>query len=563
MNKKILFLIITIAFFLRIYKVGSFPALYSDEAAYAYNSYSIAKTGRDEYGNFFPLTLKSFGDYKPPLSAWVTIPSIIIFGINDFAIRLPSALAGTITVTFVYLLSLEIFQNKKRENKLFKHLPYLSALLLAISPWHIHFSRTSMLVGLEMMFISGGLLFFLKGLINRNYLIASSAFFSGAIYSYYGARITVVLLVLFLVLIFRKKLFELKKTVAISLLLTIFLLSPLFISIAKEPQTLLGRARTLSIFFDQGIKLKLEEAHAKDGPAFPTKISRFFHNKFYFYFRESLRRYSQHFSLDFLAVTGDRNQPFKIPNMGMVYLLEIPFFAYGIFLIFRNPTQTKKALLAYLLVSPIAASFSFITPAANRSANMAIGWSIISSYGLIQFLSFLKSAKPNYLKVSIVSLSIIYAFSFAFYLYQYYISIPKLIPENWYFGRKELVAEVSKLQNNYQKVIITEKESPNYIWFLLYSKYDPKKYWQSAKISAPDHLGWLHVESFDKYSFVYSFSWDKTEKSPDVLYAIYGEQLPDSWQGKANGKDYKLLIDKKIFYPNGETAYKIGHLKED
>lgn len=318
----------------------------------------------------------------------------------------------------------------------------------------------------------------------------------------------------------------------------------------------------MSIFFDEDIKLKLLEAHVRDGASFPTKVGRFFHNKFYFYSRDFLRRYSQHFSLDFLAVTGDRNQPFDIPNMGVVYLLEIPFFVYGIFLILRDPTPAKKALLAYLFVSPVTASFSFITPAANRSANMAIAWSIISSYGLVNFLGCIKLAWPNYLRLSIITLSAAYIFSFAFYLYQYYISIPKLIPENWYFGRKELVAEISKLQENYQKVSVTEKESPNYIWFLLYNKYDPQKYWQSAKISGPDKLGWLHVVSFDKYSFIYNFSWETTEKSPDTLYAVYGEQLPDRWQGEENGSKYKLLIDKKILYPNGETVYKIGHLEK-
>jgi len=197
MNKKVLFFIIFLAFFLRIYKIGTFPPLYSDEAAYGYNSYSILKTAKDEYGNSFPLTFKSFGDYKPPLTAWVTIPSILIFGLSDFAVRLPSALAGTITVAFVYLLSFEIFRAQKKKNPFNNYLPAVSALLLTISPWHIHFSRSSMLVGLEMMFISGGLLFFLKGFENKKYLIASSVFFVSAIYTYYGSRITVVLLVFF------------------------------------------------------------------------------------------------------------------------------------------------------------------------------------------------------------------------------------------------------------------------------------------------------------------------------------------------------------------------------
>lgn len=562
MDKKILFLIILLALALRLYKIGSFPPLYSDEAAYGYNSYSILKTARDEYGNFFPLTFKSFGDYKPPLTAWATIPSIFIFGLNDFAIRLPSALAGTATVIIIYFLTAQVFASEIKKNSFFKYLPFASSFLLAVSPWHLHFSKSSMLVGLEIMFIAGGLLLFLKGLEKRKYLIFSSIFFSSAIYTYYGARITVFLLVLFLFFVFRKKLLAVKKTVILCLFLSFLLLSPLLVSIIKEPKTLLGRAKTVSIFFDSRIKIKLEESHIKDGRDFPPQISRFFHNKLYFYSRDVLRRYSQHFSVDFLGASGDHNQPFDIPNMGIVYLIEIPFFLFGLFLIVRNPTPAKTALLAYFLISPVAASFSFITPAANRSANMVIGWSTISAYGFVHLLAHLKSGRPNYLKLSATVLAMIYFLSYSYYFFQYYLFIPTKIPENWYFGRKELVSEVSRLQKNYQKVVVTEKESPNYIWFLLYNKYDPQKYWQSAKISGPDKLGWLHVESFDKYVFTYDFNWEKIEKSPDVLYAVYGEQLPDKWQGTVNGSKYKLLIDKKILYPYTNTAYKIGHLEK-
>ena len=68
-EKRWLFLIILLAFFLRIIKVGSLPALYTDEAAFGYNAYSILKTGRDEYNQPLPLILRSFGDYKPALSS--------------------------------------------------------------------------------------------------------------------------------------------------------------------------------------------------------------------------------------------------------------------------------------------------------------------------------------------------------------------------------------------------------------------------------------------------------------------------------------------------------------
>ena len=48
-----------------LYKMNvSPPALNADEAANAYDAYSILKTGKDQYGNTMPLRFKSFGDYN-------------------------------------------------------------------------------------------------------------------------------------------------------------------------------------------------------------------------------------------------------------------------------------------------------------------------------------------------------------------------------------------------------------------------------------------------------------------------------------------------------------------
>src|SRR3989344_1223720 len=92
-SRYVLFLIILLAFFLRIYKLGSVPpSLYWDEASLGYNAYSILKTARDEHGKFLPLTnFAAFGDYKPPGYIYAAVPSIAIFGLNEFAIRFPSA----------------------------------------------------------------------------------------------------------------------------------------------------------------------------------------------------------------------------------------------------------------------------------------------------------------------------------------------------------------------------------------------------------------------------------------------------------------------------------------
>ena len=62
--KVVLFIIILLAAFLRIYKLDQVPvSLNWDEAAFGYNAYTIANWGKDEWGDSFPLVLIDNQDY--------------------------------------------------------------------------------------------------------------------------------------------------------------------------------------------------------------------------------------------------------------------------------------------------------------------------------------------------------------------------------------------------------------------------------------------------------------------------------------------------------------------
>lgn len=569
--KKILFVtIILFAFILRIYQLDKFPpGFYSDETAFGYNAYSLLQTGRDEFNKAWPLTLKSFGDYKPPMSAWLALPTIAIFGLSELAVRLPSVLLGTLTIIVVFFLTRETVATSELKfltSKQKEYVPYVSSILLAISPWHLLFSRSSMLVGIEIFFVSSGFLFFLIGLRKPMFLFLSSICFSLAVYSYYGSRITVPLLLLALAIIFRKELAKIKLIVGAGVILGFLLLLPLILAISKDPSSLTGRAKTISVFFDPGINLKLWEAHTRDGQNFPILLGRFFHNKPYFYFRDISRRYLQHFSFDFLFLTGDKHPPFKIPDMGVVYIIEFPLFLYGFFLATRRLNKYILALFAYLLLSPVAASFTFITPSANRAFNMIIPWTIISAFGLVLTIDYLRNRFRMPVKISAAIFLSIYTLLLSIYLYQYYFATAQYTPQIWHYGRNELVRKIGIYEKNYNEVLLSDmsnNEGPVYIWLLFYKRYNPQEYWQSASINeVADNLGWIHVNSFDKYRFIPEFDWQKVEKKPGTLYIGSEEKIPDKWTGVLDGKTYSLIVDDRIIYPNGWTAFKIAHLSE-
>ena len=129
-------LIILLAVFLRFYKLGEIPnGLYVDEAAIGYNAYSFLKTGRDEYGKPWPVFLRSYGSYAPPLYTYATILPVAFLGLNPFAVRFVSAVSGVLCVLLIYL----IFKNLDFLNRRF--IPEIGAFILAFSPWTIFFSR--------------------------------------------------------------------------------------------------------------------------------------------------------------------------------------------------------------------------------------------------------------------------------------------------------------------------------------------------------------------------------------------------------------------------------------
>ena len=103
-NSFFLIIILLIAFILRFWQLGSIPmSLNWDEAAWGYNAYSIGREGRDEFGVSYPYKyIESFGDFKPPVYAYLASIPVKFLGLNEFATRSPSALFGFLTVLLTY-----------------------------------------------------------------------------------------------------------------------------------------------------------------------------------------------------------------------------------------------------------------------------------------------------------------------------------------------------------------------------------------------------------------------------------------------------------------------------
>ena len=124
------------ALFLRTYNLSSIPpGLHGDEASIGYNAYSLLKTAKDQNGNFLPIAIDQFGDFRPAGYHYLDVPFVAVLGLNAWAVRLPAAIFGALCVLVFFYLLRELFENKV--------IPWIGAVFLTISPWHLIISRAS------------------------------------------------------------------------------------------------------------------------------------------------------------------------------------------------------------------------------------------------------------------------------------------------------------------------------------------------------------------------------------------------------------------------------------
>jgi len=523
-KKYILFAIILLAFFLRFYRLGSFPALNADEAAIGYNAYSLVQTGHDEHGNAWPIHFQSFNDYKPGVYFYMVLPFVKVLGLNEWAVRIPGAGLGVLTVVILHFLVRDLFKDKNISINA-DHIALAASLLLAISPWHLHFSRGGWEVNAATFFITLGLWLFVKGLSSPKYLIFSTLSFVLSLYAYHAARVVVPLLIVGLLFMYRDKIKPNIKKFAISGMVAIFLLLPLGFDLARGE--VFSRAAGVGLFADPGPLSRINEQrgeHQNYG-SFAAKV---LHNKPVNYSLAFLQNWSQHYWGEFLFLTGDVIQRNRVPETGQMYLFDILFLAVGFILIARKPSREWGVVIWWLVVAPFAAALTFQAPHALRAQNMVIPLTIISAFGFVSVVGWLKnSVKGKNLRiVGFLLLSAVMVWNFTRYIHQYWLHMAKEFPFSSQYGVKELVGFIGQNQDKFDKVIVTDRYDQPYILFLFYLKVPPEKFQNDHFLSERDKYGFSTVRNFGKYEFrAINFDVDQPQ-NPKSLIVGTDEEIP-------------------------------------
>lgn len=483
-NQLILISIIVLGTILRLFYLGKIPnGLYSDEAAYGYNAYSILKTGRDEYGSFLPLTFKSFGDYKAPLYIYFMVPFIQIFGLNEIGVRASSVLLGLGIILLTYFCTDELFKNNK--------VALISAFMSSVTPFALQFNRMAHENNLSLFLILLGLLFFIKSLKTINYILLSFPTFGLSMYAYHDARLIAPILIVILTFLYRKIFWAHKKKILLAIAIFGLMIIPIINLIGWGNS--LNRPKYITIMGDLGTELQVTKERNEDGNN-KSLISKTYHNRLVTTSLNFVNNYFKQYSIEFLFINGDPVKIYNTVNNGLLLQFGIPFLFIGLFFIFRGKKENRKVLFVWLLLTPVPTALTKFVPSASRMFIAMPVLIIILSYGLYKSVNY-PGRLGRYFKYIFPILLIM---NMSYYLHNYYVNTPLRYAREWHYGVKQVMDYVKENNLKYDKVWLS-KNVWGYIYPLFYLQYSPQNYQPQAKLSELNEFGFGWVRSFDKY----------------------------------------------------------------
>lgn len=510
------------------------PSLNWDEASIGYNAYSILKTGADEYGNVLPLSFRSFGDYKPPLYVYLTVPTVLLFGLNEFAIRFPAAIIGVLAVLLVYFFVKEILKNW--DVRIVEPIALLAALFMAISPWHLQFSRAAYEGNIGIFFLILAVYCFFKAFKDKRFFVLFAASFVLSLYSYHSFRLINPIILLALTAFYYKEVIK-QKTFFVLSVATIMIFSfPVYSSFFVRQETG-ARLLMVTIFSDPQIR-KMSAEKVLEAKQQGDFLGQIFYNRRVVFIPTIILGYFDHFNFDFLFLHGDSGVQHHAYNMGMLYVWDFPFILLGLYFLLKKLDKRILILLIIFFFAPVPSSITTGTPHPVRAIAMIPAFHIFAAVGVVYGLKLINKFK----KPAIVIVSILLLINIIYYLRSYYVLTPIHYGYFWQYGNKEAIEYARQTENEYKKIVMTYRIDQPYIYYLFYNKIDP--FWYQKNWADKGNIGRFE-RKIGKYEFRY-IDFNKDSKNKNTLLIGTADEIP-----------YGAKVIKEIKYLDGSVVYKI------
>jgi len=517
--------IIVIAAFIRLVRLEGIPnGLYQDETSIGYNAYSILITGKDEYGRPFPIYFESFGDWKLPVYIYTTVAFVKLFGLSAWAVRLPSALYGILTVGVLYFFVKTFTKNEK--------LSLVSAFLLAINPWHIHYSRAAFEVSIALFFLLLGTLFLKYFFIDqkRGGLFAGTLCFLVVMYSYNLTRLLAPVLFCFVgaMLVRNSRRRFGKKEIFVTVLCSFVLLLPIVLTFFTNGGV--ASAQGTLITSSAYVKAPILELRSYF-TSFPQAFTKLLFNTYLLTFLVFLKHIVSYFSVDFYFLTGSTHGNHGNGLAGQLYLFELLTIPIGFMVMKRRYFSFWKLIIGWIGLSILVASLTREAPHATRSFFLVPMIVIFSSAGLIHLYDYARahiirnSNNRIHFLITISAGLGIMTYLVVQYFLIYFVVFPVSYAANWRSLDEDVVRYIENHRNEYDRIVIDKNAGLIYSSILFYTKYPPHVFQTEAVRAVPDSEGFHIPVSFPGYEYHDDFALPVSHNEK-ILFVGKKESIP-------------------------------------
>lgn len=534
-KNKSLYLLVSIFIFglsIRLVGLGKIPSGFTpDEAVQGYSAYSLLQTGRDEWDSTWPvLSFRSFLDYKAPLQTYLMMPSIAVFGLGQFAVRLPSAIFGSLAIIAIYFLAWELF--KKREIGL------LAAATFAITPWAMQFSRMALEANLISFFFPLGLWAFLRGLRlqNTNYYLLTTIAWGLSLFTYHSVKLFLPLFCLGLLIFCFKQIRAIPfKNLLFPLLVFAVFVAPIYQSSVFGRTSARGGDLLVTNFSVEDLSVITNDQFYSPFNKISPILPRIFSNRLTFVLDRFAKNYVSYLTPDFWFTSGGTETTYAIvPGSGLLNLWQLPFIGFALYFLitkYKDHPLVNKVMFLWLFLSPLPAAITKEGFRPNR-ASMFLGfWALLTAYGIYLVFSKLPERLNSLLRYFLFPVVLV---SFVFWANNFAFLAPINFPGYMNEGWRETVAKLQEIQGNYSHVYI-QRGSQSQAFIAFYQALPPRIFqtasaaWSDKIAADPSikYLDQLGSYSLDKFTFRL-FSWPENIDYQSVYVATGFDLLPAS-----------------------------------
>lgn len=509
------------------------PGINQDEANRAYEAWCLRVTGKDHFGKAWPIFFRAFGkaDYPPGPYIYALIPIQALLGVNVWSTRLPAALLGTLNVLFLYLLARRLYGER---------VGLLAALLLAISPWHLHLSRVAFEVSLCPPLVTLAL-----WLITRCQakpapgpptplrapdllgLIVAGLALGLAAWTYNSYRVVVPLLLIGGLAVFARQVYGFLRrprgalsggAFALGLVLG---LAPFLWASIYTPEEAWGRAAAINVFHTS--------------PNLWSAI------------RAATWGELLHFNPAFLFFGTDEVQSFRgYPQLHYFCLVLLPL---GLLRAAWRPRSERFGLLLWwwVLAAPVPAALTqFDFAHCLRAAGVVPAYELLCALGLGWLFAWVRRWGQGARRWAVAIAGLVAVLNVTYFLHFLFVVVPVRTAQQYQAEWAEVIPEVRRLEPQYDLVVLTGRGSNQLATlYLFWGHVDPRAYFQ------------MPVRRYEGQL------WDNTVQVGRVLFVPL-EAVPSLVPDLAPGE--KLLVAerpgvpvrgrelKQFHYPDGRVA---------